>query len=111
MRRRYPALFARSADDAPVAAHLRALAHVRPAHLGVATALCAPSLWLAAVEQLRALDGAPTPAAGLRCVLRTWDALLGVLPPPDSYWDEPDKRWYTKEPEDEDADEGEDDME
>ena len=31
------------------------------------------------MEQLRALEVAPTPAAALRCVLHSWDALLGVL--------------------------------
>ena len=31
------------------------------------------------VPQLSALDSIATPAAGLRCVLRSWDALLGVL--------------------------------
>ena len=36
---------------------------------------------------------------------------LGVLPPAESYWDEPDKRWYTKEPEEEGGDDADDDME
>ena len=37
------------------------------------------ALWDAAVVQLRRLDQATTASAALSCVLRTWDALLGVL--------------------------------
>lgn len=60
-------------------AHLLSLADLAPAHLGVSRALCVPGLWRAAVSQLAPLDSVATPAAGLRCVLRAWDALLGVL--------------------------------
>ena len=31
--------------------------------------------------------------------MKALDTELGVLPPAESYWDEPDKRFYVKEPE------------
>ena len=78
-RQLYHSLLARSADDEPVHTHLKTLSSLRPEHLGVNAVLCMPDLWSAAVQQLKSLDSVPTPAAGLRCVLRSWDALLGVL--------------------------------
>ena len=78
-RQLYHSLLARSADDEAVAAHLSTLDVLEPAHLGVTKALRMPHLWSGAIAQLRALDAVPTPAAGLRCILRSWDALLGVL--------------------------------
>ena len=38
-----------------------------------------PALWKKAATQLQAIDGVTTPATALRCVLHSWDALLGVL--------------------------------
>ena len=78
-RQVYHSLFACSADDASVAAHLRSLSTLQPEHLGVKRALAKRELWQAASHQLQAIDGVTTPAAALRCVLRSWDALLGVL--------------------------------
>ena len=78
-RQIYHSIFVVSAADDHVATHLRSLSSITPSHLGVTKALCLPSLWTAAANQLKRIDSIATPAAGLRCVMRSWDALLGVL--------------------------------
>ena len=52
-RQVYHSLFATSADDQLVAAHLRSLSVLRPSHLGVKPSLASKALWQAAAVQVR----------------------------------------------------------
>lgn len=52
---------------------------LHPVHLGSPPSLSTPGLWKGPVDQLCGLSQALTPSAALRCVMSTWDSLLGVL--------------------------------